>query len=969
MKKYILLLIVVFPSFLIGQTSVNIQPDTTIIFLKDPNPIWYDNSTTFYNYQGNLLMFTFKTESGFGGNRAFLHVYKYAENENGNYFEELSFGGANKIAFGFYYEDSYLYYAAKIMYRAHAFEYNGQVWYHAFIRDREIYNYYYDCYAQLPLYLESSESCFKYFNKVPYHKPPQYDVVKGALQMDENIWFFTHNPSTNKWSKETAYLNTYNKFQKINVSPWAEGDNFYPELGGIIQYYDNSGNTCYAFNTYDKNNSFSNLSFYKDLPVGQWYRDNGATSDCPAATLIKGTINGNRNTVYGARECNERFTLFELSTIKANGVYPIYYREYCTNSEGDTLPLLVASGKVNTPSSRPPSHVNGDEYGKGYYLYSTYDYTQIAYTTLNEDPITHEPQPDGMQQSVCLFYPCSNNTFTELGLYSDVWRPDMSSIVKSTDLDKDSDSVYGKSVRGLWTLTGILDGAPPCSIDWDIWNPLHPDDVDATSLTFTSEQGSTTEVSLTSDDQFSIGESMSFGIEGIFNVKEKMKYTYAFKNKQSQEFSTTTRITHEYGLNEVTQDQGYFLWTIPQIQRTSYQVYPWWDADSLLYPIDSTLQYMFRTFGIHLKQDAINLSEFPFLVEEPNAPDMAWWQIANRNGIYDASNIPGVNVGEVNWYNDGNHGTTLEFVQETTTTQSTESSSSFEIEIEEGLNIPGVFDIGLSEGTKIDYSTENTFSTTFGTELTASLHPLKEDGVGINVPQLSLNVYWFWPDPGTGWWFYDSLDTQQYPWYIAYAIVSTKAQIELFSPIEDDPIKKSDMIFCWETLYDELNDFKIFIGTSAHLSPSNIIYQEAIGDKKWLNPLNFNTETGKPYYWAVSGVASTGETVWSKTNSFTIKDNIAEALQGNDLKAIVYPNPIKNDQVSVSFDTEVTGIFNVSLFDVSGRLLYGKKVEHEGNVISTISIPTASLSKGIYTVRIQSGTLLIAKKLVVMDLH
>ncbi|MCK4568688.1 MAG: T9SS type A sorting domain-containing protein, partial [Bacteroidales bacterium] len=121
------------------------------------------------------------------------------------------------------------------------------------------------------------------------------------------------------------------------------------------------------------------------------------------------------------------------------------------------------------------------------------------------------------------------------------------------------------------------------------------------------------------------------------------------------------------------------------------------------------------------------------------------------------------------------------------------------------------------------------------------------------------------------------------------------------------------------------------------------------------------------YYWIVSGVASTGETVWSKTQSFTIMNEMSENLLGVELKAIVYPNPVNNDQVSVSFDTPHTGMVTISLFDLGGRFLYKEEVDHKAKVVSTVTIPITGLTKGIYPVVIQSGTSIITKKLVIMN--
>jgi len=77
-----------------------------------------------------------------------------------------------------------------------------------------------------------------------------------------------------------------------------------------------------------------------------------------------------------------------------------------------------------------------------------------------------------------------------------------------------------------------------------------------------------------------------------------------------------------------------------------------------------------------------------------------------------------------------------------------------------------------------------------------------------------------------------------------------------------------------------------------------------------------------------------------------------------------YPNPF-NDHATISFETFETGIANLRVYDLNGRLvstLYNK--QSEKNVIHTVNFNGSKLSPGVYLIRLQSDEGISQQKIV-----
>lgn len=74
----------------------------------------------------------------------------------------------------------------------------------------------------------------------------------------------------------------------------------------------------------------------------------------------------------------------------------------------------------------------------------------------------------------------------------------------------------------------------------------------------------------------------------------------------------------------------------------------------------------------------------------------------------------------------------------------------------------------------------------------------------------------------------------------------------------------------------------------------------------------------------------------------------------------VAPNPF-NDQLRVSFHTEITGTATLSLIDMAGRVFYSKQ-ETVRPGLSQTTLPTGTIPAGMYLLRIQQGGKTVVKR-------
>jgi hypothetical protein len=721
-------------------------------------------------------------------------------------------------------------------------------------------------------------------------------------------------------------------------------------LGDMFKYHDADHNEHIMLNTYDPGGSSYLGTINTQGQFKYVSRAKFENRDYAASTMVKGTIKGKRNNPAGSKEDSDRFTVFLISE-EQNSAHnnPVYHYEY---SIQNNILQFVTSGEVVLPSSSYPKDINNIFNIHGVIQYDVMDFS------------TEVTGPDGIRQHVWLFYPDSHKSFTGARFKSDIWRPVPGSVVSSTDLG-DVDK-YGDSIKDLWSLVGIVDGAPPCSINWHVWDSIHdPDAALPTELKFSTAETHKTEVKAFTQDMFSAGADVHFGV-GPFAAGVEFKYSNTFKEMHSSSTKISKEYTLTYGLNDESQEYGVYIWMIPQIKRISYNVYPWWD-NQLQYPVSNSLQYLFRTFGFSYHNEKIEISKFPFLIDEPNAVDLAAWKVDRRS--YHYNNILKYDLSPFTdiFWEDPYQGSEGSFSEVKDTTSAYSSSNSYEVTVSASGSLPEIFSAGINVGTEVDYENEVTVTTEFSKTLTVSLNNLIQKKYGINISHLDISAYWFRPEHHHAWWYYDSLINEQKPWYIAYIVNTCEGKILPLLPVSNGIIKESELLFSWELQGAEFKDLTFFVANSTPISQSNILHKEDVTVKRQINPDGFQPEKGKTYYWAIRGICESGDLVWSPTQAFTILDDEISITEKNDLKAIIYPNPSNQKNIHVIIDSPEPSRISLSLFDITGRYIHNREFEHNASGPTTIMLSNLDLTPGVYFVVIRSNQSSITKKLIITN--
>jgi Secretion system C-terminal sorting domain len=76
----------------------------------------------------------------------------------------------------------------------------------------------------------------------------------------------------------------------------------------------------------------------------------------------------------------------------------------------------------------------------------------------------------------------------------------------------------------------------------------------------------------------------------------------------------------------------------------------------------------------------------------------------------------------------------------------------------------------------------------------------------------------------------------------------------------------------------------------------------------------------------------------------------------------MYPNPIINNAtLNIEITSEISDVVDVSVMDISGRVIYKNKYEATSNAIS---VPTQDLARGLYLVKVQNGLNISIQKIV-----
>lgn len=966
MNKYIFPILIFLPFFVAGQSyKVDITADKV---WHDGSKTWCDRGfgTAFYNYKGTIYVFNIQKVS----NTLAYYPYIYTMNLHHDNAPLANFnvGGKNYIDYFGYPHEHELGNYPDFLGKSFCFQYNGRLWFYQQIQRstdcQNPCNESYECFAQMP---DNPVDRFYTYYTDNTSLPEIY--LQGGFQFDSNMYFigWNHNSKSshyNQWALlEYRFDENLNQFVKTKeqYSTYMFGT----ELGGIIRKIDSQGTEYLIVNTYTINTSASSGLFKltpktgsdgtREFTIGSY--NSGPYPFEMGATIVEGSIKGNKTSEHNPTY-PDRLTYWSInSSTSSDGTHHISYGEYMNYTSGYSG--AANYGELSFPSASPPGKA-----GDYYQVIGTYELVPV-------DSSEAIAGFDSYQQYVWLFYPDKDKHFNGSRFLSDYWTldDDPTHIISSDD--ELTDTIKFPGINNLWTLTGIVEGGPPVSVNWPRWDSVHAPLTPPSVLSFETGTTKLTDVTTSREDKWSIGESMDIStkVSKVLSgsMSEEFKYSDSYKKNIQGSFTLTRTEGVDYELFEDNQEYGKFIWRIPQIRRFTYKCYPWWDnINTLQYPIPYTTQYLFRTFGFSTTYQAIPLSGYPFYVENPNDPSMSQWMRPARDVVYNNATAYGLDPMNINW-NTLNGGDADELDVSVDHTSGFESSKTYEATATFGVTgkVPKVFELEITgTGTyEVNYTTEASVSTEFEQNITASLEELGSTEDGLFLDELKISIFWFRPETYSDWWFYERLNGEK-PWYMAYVVTTATESLNLLAPGNPAVLDDSELLFSWQAENGELNDYTFYISRSPNIARDNVLFQASAGNETQISVRNFLPEQGKTYYWAVRGFNSKGEMVWSPKWTFTMKDDTFNPETGQ-LKAVVYPNPANGKDVRVLVDPGTDGEISVELTNLNGITIGNQHVRVAYGVPVDISFPNLDLPVGIYFAVIRMEKELVVKKVVV----
>jgi hypothetical protein len=950
MKKYIILLGItilfgVSPSIFAQSFDPPIMPDS-LYYSSNSSVRWFRNGTAFCYFNGANYAIVWRSEEHNLMYRWYPFVYTLQNND----LVPFETNNTNKLNFGYYDEDEYYYgtpYRKEVLIigTSYAFSYYGYLWYscvvqqppHPFVFDPDVY---YQLWAR---YDPTTNQWTTWVHKISPDPPENFNL--GAYQVDSLLYMAYWDGSSE--SIRVARYNFDQETQDISYIDPVDIRLPAKKFGGMFAYKDKDGNTNMVYNTSTEGEG---VWVTYDGPVIGHHDWALQGQNAGFSVMFQGSAQGMRPS-ESSWEGNRLNVFYLGANQQEDGSYPLYNWNWIIPKSGGP-PYSYYNREVTLPSSHTARKIDGH-----WQLGWTYDMVPMDFSTQIDSA-------DGLSKKLMVFYPDKDGRLLGAIFNSDNWRPVPNSIVTANDLA--NDSLYGPEIRKLWTLVGITDGAPPCSINWHVWDStlnLNQHEPSATSFKFSTQTAQTSAVSSTYQDSYSLGGSINIGPQNILGMNMSFKYAQAFKSTVSSSHTVKSKITTNFSLNQESQQYGYYIWSIPQINRITYEVYPWFDNSSIA-PIEATTQYRFITQGATIIQEKIPCNEFPFLIDDPNDPELYdFTENARQTMITSASthSVSPLGGQGISW-TSGNPGGFLDFQDIDKSVATLDTTTSYTWNESSAFGCPGIFKVSVNSTIAVSYSSRYSYQTELGNEVEISLLNLVKQSHGINFQNYSVNAYWFKPEKAD-WWYLDGMEGQR-PWYIGYIVTTLETKLNLLSPDHASILRGSDLLFNWKAEDGELSDYDLFICLEPTSGPGSTIYKLSCGNKTSAVPEGFTPEQGITYYWLVRGHAPDGETVWSRPRAFKVDDD-QTGNSSSSLPVAIYPNPSNNGIVYISYDLPESTRVSMSVYDINGRLLQKNELVDAPAGIATKEIELDGYAPGVYFVSIRTDRANAIKKLII----
>lgn len=417
--------------------------------------------------------------------------------------------------------------------------------------------------------------------------------------------------------------------------------------------------------------------------------------------------------------------------------------------------------------------VLGDDYdlvAKGEIKLGDEDYYPDEWDRMNLDvayrlhPVAQDDEADAgysFHQRLWMFFTDGNGYIRGKGFTSDIWHH--FEVVESTDLNLTDR--YGEEIRKTWVLYGIIEGAPPCSIDWETWEKNYAPQVHPARISYA--EGTTDKYTTTMKAAASWYLEVQSGNEFIAG-----KTRFATRLEQEFESSTTTTKEAELALvlNDEAQKLGAKLYLIPSVTRIAYATFPWWAASySREEANNQPVSYRFIAGADRLHIESLPLSDplFGLDPEKLNDADLNEWRIDRNSGRKTlADNRHAGEILTLEWTSPF-EGSTASFATAKEKIITTTHENELEISVEG--QVPEVFRIG--SGVSFTWSCSSRVTTDISKKIELSYGNLTERKNGPKISGLQLTAYWFYDEEKIqDLWYHDFVEQGQQPWYIGYTV-------------------------------------------------------------------------------------------------------------------------------------------------------------------------------------------------------
>jgi hypothetical protein len=537
--------------------------------------------------------------------------------------------------------------------------------------------------------------------------------------------------------------------------------------------------------------------------------------------------------------------------------------------------------------------------------------------------------------------------------------------------------------KKTWTLLGIIDGAPPCALDWDLWEEMHEytGEVPPTELEWEIEAEESSSTSIETETSWSLG----YDLKGKIPIGEPLELGLsttaegAWVNKELNETVKTKSIelTIPITLTEENQELARWYWLVPDITRYPYSTFDWSDSD-FKHPINNTIDYAFITTNYYLKPETPPIANAPHYISYPNDSSMYDW-IARGSTMNDTT------IGYYAFYNDLSSagsayynsiddGTSCKVTSKTEQSTETTNTDKNSFSISAGIEIPLIFSFDVEGSYEYEYTTSNKVTTTFKQSLQVNLSNLKPGNSSAIYPEnYYVFPYLFTADKNQDWWYFDNPELMGYkPWYLAYTVSLSSDKstelLQLHSPAIDEVFYIDEPIgFSW---LDDLQQTKLLISEQPTNALKSIVYR---GDLKSSSADKVSGLAAGTYYWRVAGISKNEEPVWSEFRKLTIVENdfLSDNTKSqntklfNILPAKVYPNPVNKKTVSVTYEIkDKSAPVKFILYDISGQKLWEKTYDCQRIGIYNTEIRAENIKSHFGILKIANGNYIASKKVV-----